>query len=193
MNLSDIEIRDITENSPGICADLCNELMQFQAEQSIFGKDVLAAMTFNNRLKQGFEKAKTKNLLVALDNEKPVGYVYADVADIPESSRYYIPEWAKDIYTQDHLMFFPPQQQLPARLGTFNNLYIKPEYHGLGLGHKLCRSVMDWMKSIEKISGIYVYVSNGNEKVADFYKKYGFRFSHDVLGGFITAWYQDIL
>jgi hypothetical protein len=48
------------------------------------------------------------------------------------------------------------------------------------------------MKSIIGITGIYVYVSNGNEQVVDFYKKFGFQYSHNVLGGFITAYYQRI-
>lgn len=192
MKLSDIEIRDITGSDAALCRDLCNDLMKFQAELSTIRTDVLQAMTFENRLKPSFEKAEIRKLLLALDNQKPIGYAYADVADINKEARYYVPEWASNIYTPGHLMFFPPQQKLPARLGTFNNLYIKPDYHGMGLGDKLSHYVMNWMKSIEKISGIYVYVSNGNERVADFYKKFGFRFSHEVLGGFITAYYQDI-
>ena len=192
MDGANIEIRDITDSNAEMCSELCNELMKFQAKQSYLRTDVLNAMTFENRLKPSFENAQMKKLLIALDRQKPIGYVYADVADLTEDAKYYVPDWAKSLYRKGHLIFFPSEQKMPARLGTFNNIYIKPEYHGFGLGDKLTRCVMDWMKGIEKISGIYVYVSNGNEQVADFYKKYGFNFSHNVLGGFITAYYRAI-
>lgn len=192
MHLSTIKIKDISSGDVEICRELCEELMQFQASQSTIGTDVLESMTFDNRLKPSFEKAQLKKLLVAFDGNEAIGYVYADAADLTEEVRDYVPDWAKTIYQDGHLIFFPHKQKFPARLGTFNNLYIKPSYHGLGLGDTLSQSVMDWLKGIDKIDGIYVYVSNGNEKVADFYKKYGFDYSHKVLGGFIKAYYRGV-
>lgn len=38
---------------------------------------------------------------------------------------------------------------------------------------------------------VFVDVSEGNN-AADFYARYGFKFSHDVLGGIIKAYYQEI-
>ncbi|MCG8702386.1 MAG: GNAT family N-acetyltransferase [Bacteroidales bacterium] len=192
MNTSNIEIKETSNGDIEICRELCGELMQFQASQSKFGTKVLESMTFDNRLKPSFEKAQLKKLLVAFDGNKAIGYVYVEAADLTEEVRYYVPDWAKTIYRNGHLVFFPPEQKFPAKLGTFNNLYIKPQYHGIGLGDKLSQHVMDWLTGIDKIGGIYVYVSNGNEKVADFYKKYGFLYSHEVLGGFIKAYYKGV-
>ncbi|MGW8314545.1 MAG: GNAT family N-acetyltransferase [Bacteroidales bacterium] len=190
---SQIEIKEITNGQIEICRDLCNALMNFQADRSFIRTDVLNEMSFDNRLKPSFENAQIKKLLVAFDNQDPIGYVFAEVADITEEAKDYVPDWAKRIFKKGQLIFFSPEQKYPARVGTYNNIYIKPEYHGLGLGDRLTQKIMNWMKSIDQINGIYVYVSNGNEQVADFYRKYGFEFSHKVLGGFITAYYQDVL
>lgn len=190
--MPNIEIKDLSDGNIEICRDLCNELMAFQASQSHIRTDVLQEMTFDNRLKPSFENAEIKKLLVTFDGDEPIGYAYAEVSDVKEEFKYYVPEWANNIYEKGQLIFFPEEQKLPSRLGTFNNLYIKPAYHGLKLGHQLSKAVMDWMKSIEGITGIYVYVSNGNDQVIDFYKRFGFKFSHNVLGGFITAHYLKL-
>ncbi|MCG6191294.1 GNAT family N-acetyltransferase [Maribellus maritimus] len=166
--------------------------MDYQASKPYIRTDVLQEMTFDNRLKPSFENAQMKKVLVAFDDKNPIGYVYAEVADVTEDLKYYVPEWANNIYRQGQYIFYLDEQDLPARLGTFNNIYIKPEYHGLNIGYQLSNKVMEWMKNIDGITGIYVYVSNGNEQVVDFYKKFGFQSSHNVLGGFITAYYQKI-
>ena len=49
---------------------------------------------------------------------------------------------------------------------------------------------MNWLRSVQGIDYIYVYVSNGSDSVIDFYKKLGLEYSHDVFGGFIVAYYQ---
>lgn len=187
-----IKIQDISNGDIEICKELCNELMDYQASKSHTSTDVLKNMSFDNRLKPSFENAQMKKLLVAFDNMHPIGYVYADVADITEDLKYYVPDWAKSIYKEGQLIFYPHEQLFPSRLGTFNNIYIKPEYHGLKLGYQMSNMVLEWMKSIIGTSGIYVYISNGNEQVIDFYKRFGFQYSHKVLGGFITAYYQKI-
>lgn len=190
--MTKIKIQDISNGNIEICRGLCNELMDYQANKSHIRTDVLREMTFDNRLRPSFENAKIKKLLVAFDDENPIGYVYAEVTDVTENLMYYVPDWAKNIYKKGQLIFFPVNQELPSRLGTFNNIYIKPEYHGLGLGYQLSNEVIEWMKSIDGITGIYVYVSNGNEQVVDFYKRFGFQFSHNMLNGFITAYYKNL-
>ena len=187
-----IKIQDISNSNISICRELCDELMKYQADKARLKSDILSEMTFENRLKPSFENAQMKKVLVAFYNDYPIGYVFAEVSDVTEDLRYYVPNWAKNIYKKEHLIFYSEKQELPTRLGTFNNIYIKPEYHGLKLGHQLSTEVMTWMKNIEGISGIYVYVSNGNEQVVEFYKRFGFQFSHNVLGGFITAYYISI-
>lgn len=190
--MTKIKIQDISNGNIEICRGLCNELMDYQANKSHIRTDVLREMTFDNRLRASFENAEIKKLLVAFDDENPIGYVYAEVSDVTENLMYYVPDWAKNIYKKGQLIFFPVNQELPSRLGTFNNIYIKPEYHGLGLGYQLSNEVIEWMKSIDGITGIYVYVSNGNEQVVDFYKRFGFQFSHNMLNGFITAYYKNL-
>ena len=189
--MTKIKIQDISNGNIEICTSLCNELMDYQANKSHIRTDVLREMTFDNRLRPSFENAQIKKLLVAFDDENPIGYVYAEVSDVTENLMYYVPDWAKNIYKKGQLIFSPVNQELPSRLGTFNNIYIKPEYHGLGLGYQLSNEVIEWMKSIDGITGIYVYVSNGNEQVVDFYKRFGFQFSHNMLNGFITAYYKS--
>lgn len=191
--MAKIKIQDISNDNVEICRELCNELMAYQASKSRIATEALKAMTFDNRLKPSFESAQWKKLLVAFDGENPIGYGFAVVSDVKEESRNLVPAWANNIYKEGQLIFYPTEQELPSRLGTFNNLYIKTEYHGLGLGYQLSIQVMDWMKSVEGITGVYVYVSNGNEQVVDFYKRLGFQFSHEVLGGFITAYYKKII
>ncbi|MFB6341136.1 GNAT family N-acetyltransferase [Saccharicrinis sp. FJH62] len=190
--MAKIRIQDISSGNIVICRELCNELMAYQAEKSHFRTDVLQEMTFDNRLKPSFESAQMKKVLVAFDGDTPVGYVYAEVSDVTEDLKYYVPDWANTIYEKGQLIFYPDEQKLPSRLGTFNNIYIKPEYHGLKLGYQLSNEVIEWMKSMEGITGIYVYVSNGNEEVVDFYKRFGFEFSHEVFGGFITAYFKKV-
>ena len=191
--MTKINVQDISNGDVEICRELCNDLMAYQASQSYMGTDALKQMNFENRLKPSFEKAKTKKLLVAFDGSNPIGYAYAEVSDVPEAARSYVPDWASNIYKEGQLIFFPHVQKLPSRLGTFNNLYIKPAYHGHGLGYKLGKEVMEWMQGVDGITGIYVYVSNGNEQVVKFYEKLGFQFSHAVLGGFISAYYTKSL
>ena len=50
---------------------------------------------------------------------------------------------------------------------------------------------MDWLYQ-SNTEDLYVPISNGNEeKMAPFYQNLGFIYSHDVLGGFIRAYYQQ--
>jgi len=66
MKRSDIKISDITGGDVGMCRELCNGLMKFQAEKSFIRTDVQEAMTFANRLKPSFENAQMKKLLVGV-------------------------------------------------------------------------------------------------------------------------------
>ena len=47
---------------------------------------------------------------------------------------------------------------------------------------------MEWFHSLDGLYTVYVYISNGNNSVISLYRNLGFRYSHDVFGGFITAY-----
>jgi GNAT superfamily N-acetyltransferase len=158
--MAEITYKSITDGNIEICRDLCDALMAYQAEKGVIHPEVLRAMNFDNRLKPGFEGAAEKQLIVALDGGKPVGY----------------PDWL----------------EMPAKIGCLSNLYVLPEYRGRGIAMNLCDRAMAWLRNVPDIRYIYVYVSNGNDGVVDFYKKFGFEYSHDVFGGFIIAYYQEL-
>jgi len=65
-----------------------------------------------------------------------------------------------------------------------------PEYRGRHIALDLCNEAMVWLRDVPDVEYIYVYISNGNDKVIDFYKNFGFEYSHDVFGKFIIAYYQ---
>ena len=50
---------------------------------------------------------------------------------------------------------------------------------------------MEWLRALPDARYLFVDVSEGNN-AASFYARYGFEFSHDVLGGIIKAYYQKI-
>ena len=87
--------------------------------------------------------------------------------------------------------FYPDWLETPVRVGALNNLYILPEYRGTGLGDALTTKGMEWLRALPGARYLFVDVSEGNN-AADFYARYGFKFSHDVLGGIIKACYQEI-
>lgn len=188
--MNPIEIIEVTTNELHRCRDLCNELMQFQAQQSHMHSDVLAAMNYENRLKPSFLNSSHKKLLLATTNDQPIAYAYANTYTMEEDGRYFVPDWLSPIYKNGQLVFYPDSQKFPAIIGVFNNLYVQPEYRGKQLGLQLATPIMQWLKSSNAVD-LYVYVSNGNEaRAVPFYTKLGFTFSHQVLNGFITAYHQ---
>lgn len=189
--MNKVEILKVNEESLIRCKELCNALMQYQAEKSHLHPEILAEMNFENRLQPSFLSAENKLLLLAEYQGKPIGYGYANTYNINEEGRYYLPDWLADIYQEGQLIFYPKKQRLPATIGVFNNLYVKPEFHGKGIGLKLSTQLMEWLKKSDA-QDLYVYISNGNEKVIEpFYKKLGFHYSHAVLDGFILAYKQS--
>ena len=175
-----------------ICRDLCNALMTHQADNGIIHPEVLRAMNFDNRLKPSFEEAAEKQLIVALEGDKPVGYVFSSAAMETESSKTARPTWANGLSGIDEAGFYPEWLPMPVKVSCLNNLYVLPEYRGRHIASNLCEEVMDWLRNVPDVEYIYVYISNGNDKVIDFYRNLGFEYSHDVFGGFIIAYYQKV-
>ena len=136
--------------------------MLYQAEKSKQHTEVLAAMNFENRLKPSFLSSQNKLLLLAEYQGKAIGYAFANAYNMEEDWRYFLPDWLASIYKKGQLVFYPERQQLPAKIGVFNNLYVQPEHHGKGIGLQLAQQLMNWLYQSET-QDLYVYISNGNE------------------------------
>lgn len=180
MNNGEITFKEITDGNVAVCRELCNALMKHQADNGVMHAEVLRAMNFDNRLKPSFEHSKEKQLIVAYDGDVPVGYVFSSADDETEESKTMRPSWAAQLSGVNEIGMYPEWLALPNKVGCLNNLYVMPAYRGRHIAASLCDRAMHWLKQLEAIAYLYVYISNGNDQVIDFYKKYGFTFSHDV-------------
>lgn len=189
-NHGEITYKEITDGNIEVCKELCNALMMHQADKGVIHPEVLSAMNFDNRLKPSFEGTEEKQLIVAFDGSKPVGYVFSSAELETEASKTARPAWASGLSGINETGFYPEWLPMPGKIGCLNNLYVLPEYRGRHIASILCDEAMLWLRNVPDIRYIYVYISNGNDNVIDFYKKLGFEYSHDVFGGFITAYYQ---
>jgi len=84
---SEIIYKEVTDGNVEICKELCNALMTYKADNGVIHPEVLRAMNFDNRLKPSFEGSAEKQLIVAFDGTKPVGYVFSSVSMETESSK----------------------------------------------------------------------------------------------------------
>ncbi len=168
---------------------LCNGLMKFQAEGAVIRPDVMASMNFENRLVPDFENAKCKHIVVAYDENHPVGFAFATVTTVDAPAVTEKPAWAEEI---DGVGFYPPDYAVPKTVGTFKLLYVDSAYRGLHIGAELSDRIMAWLKCHETVEDLWVFVANGNEAVGKFYERYGFRHSHAVFGGFVQAYCQTL-
>ncbi len=191
-HFSKITYEKIADDSVEVCRGLCNALMAHQADSGVLHPEVLRAMNFDNRLKPSFEEAEEKQLFVAFDGSKPVGYVYSSAGLETEMSKTARPTWAEGLSGIQETGFYPEWLIMPERIGCLNNLYVLPTYRGRHIASDLCDRAMRWLRNVPGIKYIYVYISNGNNSVIDFYEKFGFEYSHDVFGGFIIAYYQRV-
>ncbi len=184
--MSEIIYRDLSENGPvEECRELCNCLMKFQAEKAVLYKDILSSMNFDNRLKPGFDSAEKRFLYVAYDGDKPIGYIFCDAGTVTEEVKIASPPWAKSIPKESGELY-PYELPVPVIASHLNNLYIMPEYREQKVGKALMEKAMAWLSGIPGVEYVFVHVSNGNN-AADFYEKYGFKYSHSVYDGMISA------
>jgi len=175
-NLADIGIEP--------CRELCDELMAFQKSRAFIAPEVFDGMNFDTRLKPSYNSAADKFLVAAYDGDAPIAYVFATIESTSGGDKSAIPDWAPDA-GGEILGFYP--DWAPERAGILNHLYIRDGYKKMGIGKKLMSMAMDWIWSFEGIDAAFVYISNGNDYALDFYLNNGFKRSHDVFGGFITA------
>ena len=183
-----ITYRDYSNGDIEICRDLCNSLMQHQANMGKIHKDVLGAMTFDTRLKPSFESTKDKLVLVAFDGDKAIGYVYASADHISEGYKNARPVWNGKVENKpEYVGFVPADVEVGTYFGEINNIFLYPEYRGLNVGKTLMDKAMEWIKAHEGVECAFVYVSNGNN-AGTFYEKYGFRYVADVMDGIIKTY-----
>lgn len=192
MNKKKIELVDYTLKDPEICRELCNRLMIHQAENSVKYREILKKMNFDNRLALSFEKNEDKYLLVAMDEDIAVGYVFALIETVTEISKNFMPSWTKLMTKEDRESegFYRKELVTPCIMGSIHNLYVLPEYRGSHIADQLMVKALEWIRSYEKVEKISVMVSNGN-KVGSFYERYGFKFDHEIFGGFIIDYMMD--
>lgn len=178
--------KDMTQGDVTICKDLSDKLYAHQAEMSQVPKykAILGNMKFEKRLGPSFAKAEEKQLIVAFDGDTPIGYVFVNTEVVQ----------AEDVAAAPPMGegkgFYPDWLETPVKLAELNNLYVLPEYRGMGIGKELMDRAMAWLRSIPDAKWIFVFVSNGNN-AASLYAKYGFKHSHQVMGGIIDAYYQE--
>lgn len=168
---------------------LCDALMQFQGEQAKIKPEVMRSMNFENRLVPDFANAKRKHMVVAYDEDRPIGFAFGSVSTLGEEDLRAKPPWANDL---GGLGFYPLNYSVPKTIGTFKLLFVDPAYRGKDIGLTLSEQLMEWLNSHEDVEDLWVFVANGNEIVGKFYEKLGFTYSHKVFGGFIEAYYQPL-
>ncbi|MCT4619090.1 MAG: GNAT family N-acetyltransferase [Marinisporobacter sp.] len=185
--MPNITYESITYNNIDFLEGLCNQLMKFQADHATIRPDIMASMNYNNRLKPEYATTLEKRLIVAFDNERPVGFAFATVGSVTEKNMNKKPGWTAEF---DGIGFYPENYKVPTTIGTFKLLYVENEYRKYRIGSQLSNMIMEWLHSHANVEDFWVYVANGNEIVGKFYEKYGFIFSHSVFNGFIHAYCQ---
>jgi len=185
----------IEEGNIERCRDLCNELMAFQGSKAVKYKEAFARMSFETRMVPSYTSAEGKLVITAECDDVPVGYIFASVEELTHEQihvkKEMLPPWAQMSYEGDEIVegLYPLWME-PQQVGHINNLYVKDEFRKYGLGRQLMEKATKWLEENEKVHYIFVHVSNGNASAEDFYKKFGFEYSHEVFKGFITGYYK---
>ena len=186
-----ITYKDLSADGPvEECRDLCNALMQLQADRSVKYKKILESMDFENRLKPSFNGAKNRFLYVAYDRDKPLGYIFCEADAVTEETKKARPGWA-DLIPEKAGELYPSNLVVPAVVSHLNNLYVMPEYREQHIGSELMDKGMEWLRSVPDVRYMFVHVSNGNN-AGLLYEKYGFIYSHEVYDGMIDAYIIEV-
>ncbi len=183
--MKDIRFEVIEGDNIDVCRDLCNELMAFQKSKATINPELFDMMNFDTRMKVSFQGAYKRQVIVAMDGDKAIGYVFSTIDDVPLEARGVFPAWVPK--NDGAIGFYPEWVELPQKIGCLSNIYIREEYKGQGVGTKLCDMAVEWLGSFSESKLSFVFISNGNHKALDFYKNKGFTYSHQVFGGFIEA------
>ncbi|MBN2794295.1 MAG: GNAT family N-acetyltransferase [Clostridia bacterium] len=166
-------------------ADLCNQLMTFQGERATIRQDVMKSMNYENRLKPEYANTKRKHMLVAYDENTPIGFAFSIVTTVTKAVADHKAAWAESL---GGIGFYPVDYDMPKIVGTFRLLIVDEKYRSHNIGKQLAEEAMTWLRSQKDAEDLWVYVANGNEIVGKFYEALGFNFSHEVYKGFIKAY-----
>jgi Acetyltransferases len=171
------------------CKTLCDELMQFQQSKAVIHPEYFDTMSFETRMKPAYENAKYKHGVIVKDGDIPIGYTFATISTVTKETLDFWPAGMPE--TKDSTGFYPETLPVPQKIGSINNIYLREDYKGQGLGGKLFDMSMQWIRGFSDVTLMFIYISNGNTQAYDFYLRKGFKPSHDVFGGFIKAVYYD--
>lgn len=152
----------------------CNELMKFQQSVASIRPELFDEMNFETRLIPSIEKALHNYTVMVKDGDQIIGYVYSNISP-------------KETYSNDFATFFDLSSVRKPYVGCLSQFYIKEGYREYGIGSKLFKMSMNWLKQFDEIEDIFIFVSNGNSNALEFYKRKGFTVSHVILDGFITV------
>lgn len=170
----ELKFEVIHEEEIECCRDLCNELMTFQKSKAYITPELFDNMNFDTRMIPSMKSAVHNYIVVVKDNDKLVGYVYSNISP-------------KEAYSNDFATFFDLSSVGKKNVGCLSQFYIKEAYRQYGVGSKLFKMSMDWLKQFEDVDDYFIFVSNGNQDALEFYKRKGFSVSHEILDGFITV------
>ncbi|QOR68105.1 GNAT family N-acetyltransferase [Cytobacillus suaedae] len=152
----------------------CNDLMDFQKSVAYVKPELFDSMNFDTRFLPSFKKAIHNYTVVVKDNGEVIAYVYSNVSQ-------------KEVYSNEFATFFDMDSVSTQNVGCLSQFYIKENYRQYGIGSKLFNLSMDWLRQFDDVEDYFIYVSNGNKNALEFYKRKGFKVSHDILDGFITV------
>jgi GNAT superfamily N-acetyltransferase len=164
----------ISDDQIEYCRDLCNELMAFQKSKATITPERFDSMNFETRLLPSVKSAIHNHTVIVKDGDKAVAYVYSNISP-------------KEAYSNDFATFFDLDSVSKENVGCLSQFYIKDEYRKYGIGSKLFDMSMEWLKQFEDVEDYFIFVSNGNDNALEFYKRKGFKVSHEILDGFITV------
>ncbi|PLT30055.1 GNAT family N-acetyltransferase [Peribacillus deserti] len=164
----------ISDDQIEVCRDLCNELMVFQKSKAYIRPELFDSMNFDTRMVPSVKKALHNQIVVVRDEDKLAGYVYSNISP-------------KESYSNEFATFFDPASVRQKNVGCLSQFYIRDEYRQFGVGSKLFHLSMEWLHQFEDVDDYFIYVSNGNDTALEFYKRKGFKVSHEILDGFITV------
>jgi GNAT superfamily N-acetyltransferase len=187
--MKNITLEVIKDQDLAQCQELCNELMAFQKSKATIHPEWFDSMNFETRMQTSYAAALSSHVVVAKDNGLPIGYVFSTINLITEADKDAYPSWVS--LKEQGRGFYPDWLEVPQKVGCLNNLYIKDNYRGLGLGQKLFDLTMAWLESQSGVDINFVYISNGNDEALNFYLSNGFIFGYEVFNGFIQAAYKQ--
>jgi GNAT superfamily N-acetyltransferase len=164
----------IPEDNIILIKDLCNDLMAYQKSKAHISPELFDNMCFESRMIPSVKSAKANYIIVAKDDTQIVGYVYSNIS-------------SKETYANKFATFFDLDSVKSDDVGCLSQFYIKEGYRNTGIGTVLFEKSMDWLRSFQSISDLFIFVSNGNDSAIKFYLGKGFKISHQILDGFITV------